>query len=967
MEESSRVALHTHATVWTTQGCDSLMAVADHPYFLNRFYSIIDSIFKTEIPAVLHLTTAVLYEIAGIEKPRMALRLPPIYYENDNISETNILKFAEAVTSTVGIHQHVTPGACDPKAPSPLDGHDHCRFAKKSNMVNETALVELASSSANSLIIEIVASTDRKHSTFIANRQQDSSKCFNPAGIVMPDDRCKTVETKRRPLHIPYMSNDTVITNLSSDISHMDVDSLPFSNINNVNDSSDSTHLNYYDYLITDNTMGQWGDLMIKQIENAKLYGNSKDQTFILTDSEKLAFRNMTVPLAKTLREVLINRNGYVVDYNTTAASVLRCNTAFYFLGSTSQCIAIFIYLAEYITKEGFNPKDSLASIAKAKDYIRKYPTLPIGNETQSERNLKKFMQRILNSTDSGTREIPDTTASLGVLGGKAHVCTHNTSYVFGYDTQRIVGIIQSNVANVPIYDNTNVNNQEDENEGLDNDGITDDLYNENYPKENEIDRQTFGSVPLYTKSNGEKIPVSQADFYKYRVNPNYAIEATKKHSLAYQNLHNYVFHHWPVITTSPESIEYEKLLLKLKIAKFYVDSNLIHMNIREFACIVKVEAIKPEVFELLEKEMMSPPNYLDLMNDNDIDDNNILGDDVDSQQKGRYPARRLLLHKDHPLYDCTCLIIGAKQKITMLGGGKPPVYPVDLYPLERPSTALQNARDSFAKYTLSNYWPFTINGFQQIMNPNFIESENEEYLDLTYDWMGFCKLLDYFYSDLCSFIDKGRYYEIRNLAFGTRDLPPNGSMNKRMISAYRRQSSDDLENSKNLNPFGIRRGSASYSNNNHEDNSNDAAAINLAQQLLDDNRVSEAGNTVALHDKRINYTTSLQKTISLIFEPLQTVIQNNLNAKFIDPFAILFNPRKECVLDTNTKQRLITKNVLGNIYDNIRTRAEVYKVLENKKTKEQILLINDLERTLRNIGIYAGIQFLKIIYNTLY
>jgi hypothetical protein len=230
--------------------------------------------------------------------------------------------------------------------------------------------------------------------------------------------------------------------------------------------------------------MSPWHDAIIRELNTADTYRDYRDS---LSEKEETAIRTITSIGAQTIINVLPDRNKYVVSFNPTSSAILRCNTAMYLLGSRGQCISVFFYLVKYITKDANVLHDSLACIAEAMAWLKKYPrTLQPGDESLEMRNLRAFMQRLLNSSQCGTREIADTTVAYANMGGSAHICTEAISYNFAYDMARVCRK----------------------------------LHGDEREEEELVGAVEYGNAPIYKNSDNEFVVVPQSTLYIYREHP---------------------------------------------------------------------------------------------------------------------------------------------------------------------------------------------------------------------------------------------------------------------------------------------------------------------------------------------------------------------------------------------------------------------------------------------------------------
>ena len=166
-----------------------------------------------------------------------------------------------------------------------------------------------------------------------------------------------------------------------------------------------------------DESILQWKNEILEDFARAASPAGIPEIYQPLTAVETEAIMNLTLPQIRCIMELMRSRNAYTVAYAPVASAILRCNTAAYQLGCTSQCLGIFMYLVKYVTKDANTLGDSVALIATAIEHVQEYPTEPRPNETDAERRNKKLLQRIINSTNAGAREMPCTTVAYANCG----------------------------------------------------------------------------------------------------------------------------------------------------------------------------------------------------------------------------------------------------------------------------------------------------------------------------------------------------------------------------------------------------------------------------------------------------------------------------------------------------------------------------------------------------------------------
>ena len=206
------------------------------------------------------------------------------------------------------------------------------------------------------------------------------------------------------------------------------------------------------------------------------------------------------------------------------------------------------------------------------------------------------------------------------------------------------------------------------------------------------------------------------------------------------------------------------------------------------------------------------------------------------------------------------------------MAGGRSPPYPVTCVSVDEEVTVqLQKERDVFGSYIVANYWPFWRDHAPRLL----VDGSTGETELLTFDWLGFIKLVDYLYDDnKASFIDKGRLFEIDSMAFGTREHPEFGQLMKRAITEYRFKSADNLDNQELLNPFGKlkRKNNVAQGDIFDEDHID---AIKEIQKIIDKNNFSgdqsdKDTKQLKKFTNRLNHFRNMDKASNLIFESIK-------------------------------------------------------------------------------------------------
>ena len=127
--------------------------------------------------------------------------------------------------------------------------------------------------------------------------------------------------------------------------------------------------------------------------------------------------------------EIYAEANGLIAEYNPPLTTILNCNTAIYFMGTTEQAKAITVYLVKYLTKEGNQIEGTLAAAYVAQDLCNKFPS-KASNTGTVERNAIHWWQKFLLGF-TGAIELSATQGASVVCGIPASYASHNTQYLF--------------------------------------------------------------------------------------------------------------------------------------------------------------------------------------------------------------------------------------------------------------------------------------------------------------------------------------------------------------------------------------------------------------------------------------------------------------------------------------------------------------------------------------------------------
>lgn len=126
--------------------------------------------------------------------------------------------------------------------------------------------------------------------------------------------------------------------------------------------------------------------------------------------------------LYNNVSEAIVERNGYVTDFNVLMAALMGCNTNSLFLGSKEQSKGALFYIGPYICKNLVEVIDSFDLLLEAQEHARKYPSTA-EDSTTKKRFVQYVITRVLNKLNS-LIEVSDTQAAAALLGMNAGVCS---------------------------------------------------------------------------------------------------------------------------------------------------------------------------------------------------------------------------------------------------------------------------------------------------------------------------------------------------------------------------------------------------------------------------------------------------------------------------------------------------------------------------------------------------------------
>ena len=118
----------------------------------------------------------------------------------------------------------------------------------------------------------------------------------------------------------------------------------------------------------------------------------------------------------------LVERNGWVVDFNPLLTSLLGCNSNHLHLGSTEQSKAALFYIGPYINKDGVKITDALPILLKAQEHVINNPSVAEDSGT-NKRHVQHTLTRALNRMNNMI-EVTDTQVAATLLGMGASLCS---------------------------------------------------------------------------------------------------------------------------------------------------------------------------------------------------------------------------------------------------------------------------------------------------------------------------------------------------------------------------------------------------------------------------------------------------------------------------------------------------------------------------------------------------------------
>ena len=166
VEAAQRMTLHMHALSWNTFKPEMLENLSAYTFWATKLSRIVDSVFKTEIPPLVHLKSMLLYDVGGLPKPRPSREMPGNLDNNIKYSlidiEKAIIKNAERITSLTSVHSHILTSCLRKtvKIETLLSETDpkkvKCRFGYGCKVCCKTKFLEISLNSTNSLSVGIL-------------------------------------------------------------------------------------------------------------------------------------------------------------------------------------------------------------------------------------------------------------------------------------------------------------------------------------------------------------------------------------------------------------------------------------------------------------------------------------------------------------------------------------------------------------------------------------------------------------------------------------------------------------------------------------------------------------------------------------------------------------------------------------------------------------------------------------------
>ena len=145
------------------------------------------------------------------------------------------------------------------------------------------------------------------------------------------------------------------------------------------------------------------------------------------------------IQLYDTVKNKLVQRNGYVVDYNPALTAILGCHTNSLLLGSSEQAKAAAHYLGPYVDKDKTPLGETLEIIYEAMQYVKTHPS-KAGDAGTISRFAQFLLTRILDKLGS-LIEYSDTQAAAELIGLRTSI----SSEIFaGCDTDACINLVKN-------------------------------------------------------------------------------------------------------------------------------------------------------------------------------------------------------------------------------------------------------------------------------------------------------------------------------------------------------------------------------------------------------------------------------------------------------------------------------------------------------------------------------------------
>ena len=173
-------------------------------------------------------------------------------------------------------------------------------------------------------------------------------------------------------------------------------------------------------------------------IDNHVSFMNQEEMKRIFLHLSSMEEKDL-IQLYDTVKNKLVKRNGYVVDYNPALTAILGCHTNSLLLGSSEQAKAAAHYLGPYVDKDKTPLGETLEIIYEAMQYVKTHPSKADDAGTIS-RFAQFLLTRILDKLGS-LIEYSDTQAAAGLIGLRTSI----SSEIFvGCDTDACINLVKN-------------------------------------------------------------------------------------------------------------------------------------------------------------------------------------------------------------------------------------------------------------------------------------------------------------------------------------------------------------------------------------------------------------------------------------------------------------------------------------------------------------------------------------------